>query len=138
MAPREICHKTYRRSRGRFRERASDGRAVEKGRISLEGSVEWDYQRSIVEHFVRGLEGVRGVANLIDISPKSCHSKSSARSRKRRNAKFDAKRVSVQAFGSEVNLTGIVSSCAAREEAERRAWVCSGRVKGRKSIKVSA
>jgi osmotically-inducible protein OsmY len=40
------------------------------GRFTLEGSVEWDYQRSRAEDAVRRVAGAAGVRNLISIEPR--------------------------------------------------------------------
>ncbi|MBN4683667.1 BON domain-containing protein, partial [Pandoraea nosoerga] len=43
---------------------------VKNGWITLEGNVEWYYQKSIAESAVRRLKGVRGVINSIVIKPR--------------------------------------------------------------------
>jgi len=43
---------------------------VNNGWITLEGEVEWWFQKNAVEDLVRQIAGVKGVANLISISPK--------------------------------------------------------------------
>src|SRR4051812_1907272 len=40
---------------------------VSKGWVTLEGEVEWQYQRQNAERAVRRLSGVRGVTNLITV-----------------------------------------------------------------------
>ncbi|MFL9670876.1 BON domain-containing protein [Variovorax sp. AB1(2024)] len=50
-----------------------DGRIrpmVEKGWLTLQGEVEWGYQRSAAEGAVRDLMGVTGVSNLVKVKPK--------------------------------------------------------------------
>jgi len=42
---------------------------VEKGWITLSGSVEWQYQRLTAQSAVHKLSGVHGVTNLIEIRP---------------------------------------------------------------------
>ncbi|MGZ3716378.1 MAG: BON domain-containing protein, partial [Ktedonobacterales bacterium] len=44
---------------------------VSKGWVTLEGEVEWQYQKEDAERVVRRLAGVRGVTNLITIRPKA-------------------------------------------------------------------
>ena len=41
---------------------------VEKGWVSLEGEVDWYYQREAAERSVRYLTGVKGVSNLITVA----------------------------------------------------------------------
>src|SRR6185436_1280228 len=40
--------------------------SVDKGWITLKGSADWEFQRSIAEDAVRNLWGVKGVINLIE------------------------------------------------------------------------
>ena len=42
---------------------------VSKGWLTLEGSVEWQYQKSAAENAVRNLVGVKGVSNVIEVKP---------------------------------------------------------------------
>ena len=43
--------------------------AVSKGWVTLEGQVDWQYQRDAAESAVRYLPGVTGVTNLITVKP---------------------------------------------------------------------
>lgn len=43
--------------------------SVSKGWVTLEGSVEWNYQREAAEKAVEQLIGVKGVTNRISVSP---------------------------------------------------------------------
>jgi len=42
---------------------------VSKGWVTLEGAVDWQYQKSAAEKSVRRLVGVVGVSNLIEVKP---------------------------------------------------------------------
>ena len=42
---------------------------VSKGWVTLQGEVEWEYQRRAAERAVRNLSGVRGVTNLVAVRP---------------------------------------------------------------------
>src|SRR5688500_12614106 len=44
---------------------------VEQGWVTLEGSVDWNYQREAAGRSVRNLNGVRGLSNLLSVKPKS-------------------------------------------------------------------
>src|SRR2546421_2291226 len=42
---------------------------VKDGWVTLEGQVEWQYQRSTAENSVRRIKGIKGVSNLIQLKP---------------------------------------------------------------------
>lgn len=101
---------------------------VEQGRISLEGNVEWQYQREAAESTVRHLKGVTSVLNCIRLQPRVAaeNIKNRIENAFRRIAQVDADRISVDAHGSDVTLRGEVRSWAERDQAQQTAWSAPG------------
>jgi len=52
---------------------------VSKGWVTLSGEVEWQYQKSDAERVVRRLMGVKGVTNLIRVTPPTSRTRSEKR-----------------------------------------------------------
>jgi osmotically-inducible protein OsmY len=112
---------------------------IKNGWVSLEGQVEWQYQRQTAEKAVRRIKGVKGVSNLIQLRPRAQPEdiKRKIQEAFKRNAEVDANRIMVETNGSEVILKGTVRSWVEREEAERVAWSAPGVTKVEDRIAVS-
>lgn len=96
---------------------------VEKGWVTLEGDVDWYYQREAAERAVRYLTGVKGVSNLITVKarPTTSDIKQKIRHALERGAEFDAERITVEIDGNTAILRGTVRSYAEYRDAERAA-----------------
>jgi osmotically-inducible protein OsmY len=112
---------------------------VKNARLTLEGDVEWNYQRERAEAAVRRVRGVERVTNSIEIRSRVAPTEIRRKIEEalRRAVGVDATRVTVETNGSEVILTGTVRSWAEREDAERAAWAAVGVAKVDNRIIVS-
>ena len=101
---------------------------VQDGWITLEGEVDWEYQRRAAVKTVRELAGVRGLTNFVSLKPgvQPREIEKQIRAAFERNALVDASHVHVNVDGSKVELTGSVHSWQERTEAERQAWAAPG------------
>ena len=102
--------------------------SVSQGRVSLDGEVEWQFQREDAEAAMRHLGGVISVTNCIRIKPRVApdNIKHRIEAAFRRMAAVDAKHISVDTNGSEVTLRGEVRSWAERDQAQQTAWSAPG------------
>ncbi|MES1190391.1 MAG: BON domain-containing protein [Steroidobacter sp.] len=101
---------------------------VERGCITLGGTVDWDYQRQAAAAAVRSLMGVTGVSNQIAVTPKIAMDaiKSDIEAALKRRAHDDAQQLSVTIDGSNVTLKGTVHSWSERNLAVHSAWGTPG------------
>lgn len=114
---------------------------VREGRITLEGEVEWQYQRSAAERALQNLTGVRSLSSLLSVKPKPASEYDVSQNIKetlRRSADLEADRITVEAHDGAVTLKGTVRSFAERRDAERAAWGAPGVTKVDDRLAVSS
>ncbi|THU39572.1 BON domain-containing protein [Niastella caeni] len=101
---------------------------IEDGIVSLEGELEWEYQRNEARQAVEKLAGVRRINNFISIKPsvKPVNVKEQITAALIRSATIESEKIAVDTDGGKVVLRGRVRSIAEREDAENAAWAAPG------------
>ncbi len=101
---------------------------VEDGWITLDGTVQWNYQREMARNLVKDLPGVRGVTNDIKLAKELVEhiKKNYIEEALHRHWSIDADEVEVKVNGTTVELCGCVYSVYQKEEAEKIAYKSPG------------
>ena len=101
---------------------------VEKGWVTLNGEVDWQFQKEAAAQAVRTLIGVVGVSNLIEIRP-TVNADDVSQNVTRalhRTWFYDPNTIKVSAQGGKIKLTGQVTTWSARDLAGATAWSAPG------------
>ena len=101
---------------------------VENGWVTLSGKVEWEFQRKLAIDAIRGLAGVVGVSNKINIQHKINSSiiKLDIKAALKRRANRDSKTIIMETNNGVVTLSGSVQSWSERALVSTTAWASSG------------
>ncbi|MEJ1961676.1 MAG: BON domain-containing protein [Gammaproteobacteria bacterium] len=101
---------------------------VHEGCVTLDGMVDWQYQKERAEGCIRRLSGVASVINQIALKGKPVASDIKERigAAIKRSAQLDAERINVAIDGAQVTLTGHVRSWSEHEAAAETAWAAPG------------
>ena len=101
---------------------------VEKGWVTLEGKLEWNYQKDAAKAAVGNLLGVTGVSNNITIKSEAEDQieKRDIENAFRRNWSLDDKDITVKVLEHKVTLSGTVDSWYQKDEAARITWNAPG------------
>lgn len=101
---------------------------VENTVVTLEGEVEWDYQRRAAKSAIENLFGITAINNFITLKTVAIPAdiKKQIRENFKRSASIDAEKVSVDIVGNKVVLRGKVHSLKEKEDATAAAWTAPG------------
>jgi osmotically-inducible protein OsmY len=101
---------------------------VGSGWITLEGDVDWHYQKAAVHDAVCHLRGVTGVTDKIGLRPASVSNAVKAHITAALSRRFGKtlEHITIETRGDHVILRGTVPSLSERAEIERAAWTTPG------------
>jgi len=101
---------------------------VEDGWVTLEGVLEWNFQREAAKNLVNNQIGVKGLTCNITIKSETHDDieKKDIENALGRNWSIDDDDIEVKVSGNKVTLNGTVHSFYQKDEAERIAWNAPG------------
>lgn len=97
--------------------------------VTLQGEVEWRYQKMAPENALHHLQGMKGLNNRITIKQPKVQREaieSAIQAALERSSMLGAQEIQISSAGSKVTLSGQVPLYQQREEAERAAWGAAG------------
>jgi osmotically-inducible protein OsmY len=116
---------------------------VEHGLVTLTGEVAYRFEKTAAEADVRQLGGVRGVLNLVRVSPLAIPAadpeivEQKITAALRRNAEIEASHIEVSSEHGRVTLRGQVRTWLERTSAENAAWASPGVIEVDNELRVS-
>jgi len=112
---------------------------VANGWVTLEGEVNYHFEKQEAEQVISALAGVKGVTNKIQVRPQPMKAEAVKKEIEEaliRSAQLDARGITVRVEDNKVILEGAVRSWAEREEAERAAWAVPGILEVDNSLRI--
>ncbi len=113
---------------------------VQNGWITLEGEVEWEFQKRAARKVVEDLIGVKGVENEILVVSKVATPqdiKEKIKAAFKRNYYLDFNKINVDINGSTAILKGEVRTLAEKIAAENAAWCAPGIIRVDNKLEVN-
>ncbi len=102
---------------------------IEDGVVTIEGIVDWDYQRKHVSKIAGNILGVKSLINnlkVVSSSPIPVDVKTKIQNAFARNALINAANIKIEVDEHKVALTGKVKNLQEYDEAERSVWNTPG------------
>lgn len=101
---------------------------VDRGCVTLSGTLDWAHQRRAAELAVGRLRGVVGIVNRIAVRAEASANDIGAKiaGALKRRARADAQRMEIEVRDGVVTLSGVVHSLAEKRAAEGVAWATRG------------
>lgn len=101
---------------------------VENSWVTLEGEVEWQYQKNAAYNAINFLRGIKGISNMIIVRPEASRVlvKEDIKRALERNADVEAANVEVLTSGHKITLRGKAGSWHEKGLIEKAAWASPG------------
>jgi osmotically-inducible protein OsmY len=114
--------------------------SVEDGWVTIEGEVEWQFQRESAYGAIKNLLGVRGIKNHLKIRPgvTAILIKDIVRKALERSASIEASGIETTIEGGRIILKGKVRSWAEWREVEKAVWATPGVLEVRNDLVVAS
>jgi len=101
---------------------------VDDGWITIEGEVEWQFQKESASSAIRNLIGVKGISNQVKVKPSITPVvvRDVIKKALERSADIEAQEINIITDGGTVVLKGKVRSWSERNEVQRAVWSAPG------------